>query len=401
MNSALIMLSLMPRFHKILSILVISLLIVGIFPFQSDAAVATWQEGANIVPNSPTDLKSSATKKSLRDLRATGATHVTFIVPYYQDTPTSSTFHTGWNTPTDDSLTAAIRYAHSLGFSVMITPHIDIETGEWRATINPTSRATWTATYNNLLLHYAQLAERENVEQFCIGSELIMLSSPKHSEKNTKLWQMFITNVRSVYSGKLTYSANWGGYDFGEEAEQIQFWDELDYIGISAYYSLASDIPGIPSAEQLSFSWEDWHTQKIQPLAKKYDKKVLFTEIGYRSTSNAHTKPWDYSPGGHVSEQEQAALYEGIFTYWNTQSELAGIFIWNWETNAERAGSYNTWYTPQNKLAESVLIQWFSTKQASLEPTNISSAWWRQLWIALRTRFFQVKEVQYISYLFE
>ena len=47
--------------------------------------------------------------------------------------------------------------------------------------------------------------------------------------------------VLKIYSGKLVYSANWG-----EEFEQLSFWNELDFIGIDCYYPLGKD----PSADK-------------------------------------------------------------------------------------------------------------------------------------------------------
>ena len=48
----------------------------------------------------------------------------------------------------------------------------------------------------------------------------------------TKLYEL-IGDVRRVYTGTLTYGANWG-----DEVEQITFWDALDLVGVSFYEPL-------------------------------------------------------------------------------------------------------------------------------------------------------------------
>jgi hypothetical protein len=39
--------------------------------------------------------------------------------------------------------------------------------------------------------------------------------------------------IRKIYTGKLTYAANWDDFD------KVPFWKELDYIGIDAYFPLS------------------------------------------------------------------------------------------------------------------------------------------------------------------
>lgn len=81
--------------------------------------------------------------------------------------------------------------------------------------------------YEKFIVHYAELAEKNKIEIFCVGTEL---HKTIYKEKE---WRSVIAKVKSVYKGKLTYAAN-----FHEEYQQIKFWDALDYIGVQAYFSL-------------------------------------------------------------------------------------------------------------------------------------------------------------------
>jgi hypothetical protein len=54
---------------------------------------------------------------------------------------------------------------------------------------------------------------------FCFGTELVWLQRPCTGHNS------FI--IRKIYSGKLTYAANWDDFD------KVP-WNQLDYIGIDA-----------------------------------------------------------------------------------------------------------------------------------------------------------------------
>src|SRR4051812_14054957 len=82
---------------------------------SAEASVGSWQRGASIVPTNNTDFSSGNFQQSLRNLKATGATYVDLVVPYYQSNVYSTDVQGGYNTPTDDSLGAGIDYAHSIG----------------------------------------------------------------------------------------------------------------------------------------------------------------------------------------------------------------------------------------------------------------------------------------------
>ena len=118
-----------------------------------------------------------------------------------------------------------INLAHDAGLKVFLKPHIWIFEpidGTWRSDIFPTNEEnweTWKTSYRKFILYYAQIAEKYDVEMFCIGTEFTRLAIEK-----TEYWEKLISEVRNIYSGKLTYAANWY-----QEFEKITFWDQLDY----------------------------------------------------------------------------------------------------------------------------------------------------------------------------
>jgi hypothetical protein len=59
--------------------------------------------------------------------------------------------------------------------------------------------------------------------------------------------------------GKLTYAANWDDFD------KVPFWNELDYIGIDAYFPLSNATT--PSVLELNDAWQQ-HIKKIEKLQR-------------------------------------------------------------------------------------------------------------------------------------
>jgi hypothetical protein len=188
---------------------------------------------------------------------------------------------------------------------------------------------------------------------------------------NTSNWTDLISKIRPLYSGKLTYSANWGPSGFVDEKDNIGFWSQLDYIGISAYFNLST---GSNDVGSLKSSWDAWQGQ-IASLSNQFGKPALFTEIGYRSVTGSHQEPWNYGwPSWPPDQTEQANAYEALFQYWNNFGYMTGIHIWEWSTDPNAGGSGDTGYTPQNKTAQSTITSWFGSGGGTQPPPGGSNA---------------------------
>lgn len=149
----------------------------------------------------------------------------------------------------------------------MLKPHIWVR-GSWPGEIqmlNEQAWEMWFENYTDFILDYAKMAEAHQIPMLCIGTELEMTSEREAD------WREIIKKIRSVYSGKLTYAANF------TEFEKVKFWDDLDYIGIQAYFPLSDK--QTPSLKDLKKGWKS-NLGKIEAIVKEYDKAVIFTEIG-------------------------------------------------------------------------------------------------------------------------
>lgn len=239
-----------------------------------------------------------------------------------------------------------------LGITNMLKPHLWVR-GSWPGEIKMKNKADWEAWFTNytaFIVDYAQLAEELGIPMLCIGTELEMTSDRAED------WEQIIAAIRKVYSGKLVYAANF------TEFEHITFWDKLDYIGIQAYFPLADDHN--PSLEELK---EGWGRQlpKVEKVVKKYQKPVLFTEIGYCNTVDAAIEPWVWPNERkeiEFSETAQALCYEAFFESAWPKSWLAGVYFWKWYPNRH---DREPDFTPQGKKAELVMAKYFTKDQDS------------------------------------
>ena len=356
------------KIFTILSALLLALPLIP--PARAAGALADWQyKGVSIQSMWNGDFASSDFKQSVDNAQAMGANYITLVFNLYQPNLSSTDIQTGADTPTDQALADGIDYIHSKGLKVMIKPHLNSYTGEWRAGINPSDRQAWFTKYGQFIDRYAQIAQAHGVEDFCLGTELIDMSVRWVNPTNTQNWDNLIAGVRKIYSGKLTYSANWGGNSETDEKDYIDFWDKLDYIGISAYFNLYGD----NSISNMKVQWDAYRSNEIQPLSQKWSKQIVFTETGYRSVPNAHQQPWDYNLGGGYDPTEQVNDYQALFDYWQNYSFMKGIQIWQWSSNPNSGGAGNTDYTPQNKPAQDTIKQWFTASGAVTPPGTTAS----------------------------
>ena len=241
-----------------------------------------------------------------------------------------------------------IAYAKEKGLKVMMKPHLWTQ-GVFTGNYAPPDSSEWKefeASYSEYLLDYAGVADSLGVELFCIGTEM-----KRAVKERTSFWTKLICTVRETYSGPVSYAANWDNFT------KIPFWSELDVIGIDAYFPL--DSARVPGVGELRKDWKPW-IKKLSSFSEKTGKKIVFTEIGYRSMEYNTAKPWDAEDHGVMNEDAQARAYRAFFESMWRKDWMAGVFWWKWHPLHHKAGGpHNTRYTPQNKVGEQVLEEYF------------------------------------------
>jgi hypothetical protein len=252
--------------------------------------------------------------RSLQDLAATGAGWVALTPTLYVKDRRDSDIEAAAATPSDDSLRAAIRAARAAGLKVALKPHVDIASGGVRAVMEPQDPARWFAAYRARILGYARLAREERCALFVVGTELALLTLPRH----TAAWRALIRDVRAEYPGPVTYAANW------EAAAYVGFWRDLDYVSIDGYYPIAGSSPVL-----LRAGWDVW-ALGAEALARAAGRPLLFTEIGISSQRGAELRPWAYGDFGTADDAVQAAYLKAFLDAFRGRSDFAGFLAWSW-----------------------------------------------------------------------
>ncbi len=227
---------------------------------------------------------------------------------------------------TDDGLAETARLARARGIRTLLKPHLWVHTGEWVGDIDMRTEADWQrwfAAYEVFILHYAELAEREQMEGLAIGTEL-----PKASRR-TDDWRRLIARIRQAYHGPITYCANW------HEADNVAFWGDLDFIGVQAYYPLTPSEH--PKPEEIRAAWAPI-VARLAALSMRAGRRIVFTEVGYRSLAGCLAEPWKWDTAGAVDLGVQRDAYQAMFASVWDQPWFGGTFVWKWHPGLGAAG---------------------------------------------------------------
>lgn len=323
---------------------------------------------------------SKATAETLDEMVRLGANWVS-ITPFGRIWDLkSTTIDPVFEAPHRDNIEGVrrlVEMAHARGLRVLLIPHLWVETGGWRAHIDPGSEEGWQAyirSYTAFLLNWAKVSESAYVDAMSIGVECMSWSSQRGAE-----WTRLIDEVRASFSGLLTYSANW------DEAEHVIFWDQLDFIGINAFYPLAhqndADLEGYvkrtigiknfyPLGHNLKPAAAVYRLNAMEIAAwleswtQTLDMPLVFVEIGYTTREYAAIEPWewpDHMVDVKVDEAEQARGLQALFDAFLPQPWFSGFFLWRYYNYLHDVSQEAIWgFSPRGKLAEQALQEAFS-----------------------------------------
>jgi hypothetical protein len=229
----------------------------------------------------------------------------------------------------------------------------------------------WVDNYTAFAVHVAQLAQQKHVQYLIIGDQLGNITSDgpattasadpagivaakgdtfdasKCSGRHECEWRHIIHAIRAgtystymgghaetgaSYTGKLIYAASWTAGSAADssqgEFETIRWWDAVDAIGIDAFFPLTSSA-NLPTPALM----DAWHGKgsglkgqgdifsRIQAMADKYNKPVLFTAAGYESVPGSNGTPSQadptlgYDPDEQLTDM-QALLQTFVGTPW-------------------------------------------------------------------------------------
>ena len=220
-------------------------------------------------------------------------------------------------------LTYPIEAAHRHGLSILIKPHLGYwgSPFSWRGEIEfpePSEQERFFRTYQSWIATVAQITR--DCDGFVVGTELDRLIVHEES------WRAIITAVRNVTPAPLTYAANWTDY------QRVNFWSELDAIGIQAYFPLCTTDD--PTHAELREGWNRI-ADDLRGFHRQHGKPLVFTELGYDVSPNAAREPWRSGRGasGDVNQSRllQRRCLEVALEVMDREREwLRGAFLWKW-----------------------------------------------------------------------
>ena len=300
------------------------------------------------------------------DIAKTGANCVKLVVTGYQDHGGSVEVKVEPNrAPSDTKLKATIAAAHKDKLTVVLMPIVLLASpreGEWRGKLDPKADDggwdKWWESYTKFILRYAKVAQDAKVEMLMVGSELIS------TERQTERWEALIAEVRKVYGGKLSYSANWDHY------RPVKFWDKLDVVGMTSYYDLVGDDK--PTREKLLQSWAKIRDEILE-WQQTINRPIVFTEVGWPNQVTAAKYPWDYYRSSDKPDpQLQKLCFETFFETFGQLPWVSGTLVWEWCTSPTQDTSpeKDTGYCPKDKPAMKVILEFFKTGKVTSTPAK-------------------------------
>jgi len=301
---------------------------------------------------------SPACARTMADLRRMGASWVS-LTPFgrvadLQPTGIDMSFEAPFEV-NRRAVLDAMRQAHAEGLRVFLVPHLWVESGDWRARIDPGTDEgweRWAKAYERFVLAWAEVAQEGGADLFSVGVEL------RSWVTTTRVRSFFpiLDAIRHVYRGPLTYSANW------DDVEDTILLGELDVIGINAFYPLA-EREGV-SFDEL-YRGSERVASRVRELASTWNKPVLFTEMGYTTRPDPALRPWEWPDGMRdvtIDEPAQAEAYLALLAPLLDEPAFAGFFAWRVYADPRDVSQEAEWgFSPRGKLAELVLRDAFAT----------------------------------------
>jgi hypothetical protein len=260
------------------------------------------------------------------------------------------------------SVLASMRQAHAEGLRVLLVPHLWVESGQWRGEIDPKTEAgwrAWTRAYRSFVLAWADVAREGEADMLSVGVELGSWLTGVRAPSFLPI----VADVRKVYAGPLTYSANW------DDVDETLILRALDVIGINAFYPLAEKKgAGFVELREGGRRVAD----RVRRLTELWHKPVIFTELGYTTRTDPAVRPWEWPEkleSVTVDQFAQADAYRGLLAPLLEEPSFLGFFVWRVYADPDDVSQEAEFgFSPRGKAAELVVRDAFRARWAAEGP---------------------------------
>ncbi len=241
-------------------------------------------------------------------------------------------------------LERSVEIAKDAGIKLFWKPHLAYwGSFEWRGDIDFGDDAgRWRRFfdgYRAFIVDQARFAETHRLPLLAVGLEYAKTLG--HEDE----WRRILADVRRVYSGRITYSANW------DRIDEVPFWDAVDMIGVQAYFPLSYE-PS-PDRRAIEQGWDE-HLDRLRKLSERYRKPVVFAEIGYDFSADAASEPWKSSRRNNADTRAlRRRLMEVALERIEREPFIAGMFWWKWLPGSRERGDFSMRHPEARQILQS------------------------------------------------
>ena len=307
---------------------------------------------------------------AVQDVYDAGFRHVSISPVRYFDPTTGAIAASSSKGPELTHIAAGITRAKSLGMTVTVNPFVEpVNFTDWRGYWDPTPGSgesnTFWADYEQYLVDVATVAQANGADRMTIGTELRALT--RNTGNNAK-WANVISAVDAGFTGQIGYAANHDNFQHSNVTSTIWENSAIDFIGIDAYFSLATNAEADASGSfpadtgfiaTVDASWDDLLDNVILPFADARKggagMPVVFTEHGLIPYNRTTTKPFSDSfgtSGEPVDQDERLAGYQGLINAIDGRAasgDLLEVHLWHW---GMPGAAESFWYTDLDAVNE-------------------------------------------------
>ncbi len=289
--------------------------------------------------------------QALGELQKLGSNAIA-LVPYsymkYPKRPAPLPFMDQPGTENDESIIHSSWAARKLDMQTMLKPQIWFH-NSWPGDVDMQNEADWQqffTHYYRWIRHYALMAEMYEMDALCVGVEFVQATVQRPDD-----WRRLIRKLRKIYTGPITYAANWG-----KEFENLAFGDELDFIGLNCYYPLSQ---WAEASERELRRGVGQVIKKIEKTYQRFGKKVVLTEVGFRSVKACWQQPHAEAGKRPADFEAQRLCYQLILEGIAGEDWCGGTFWWKWPSYLHLGKRQKRSFSPYRKPAERELQKWF------------------------------------------
>lgn len=245
--------------------------------------------------------------------------------------------------PPLDRIAEIIRKSHKAGLKVMLKPHVTLKDSPFNRNIFNTDinifrPENFFPDYKEYLIRLSEFAHNQKVEMFCFGTEMNHVDWLFRNE-----WVDLISEIRKRYQGPLIYDALFNRVVDIQDIEEVVFWDQVDFIGVSFYVPLTTDDNAPVDTLRAAFfrdlgeiyGYGGWFRIDnvitfLKDISMSHGKPIFIVEGGYPSKNQGL---WNFSvpdPQGYAHYDLQ---YRGLDAYLgvlkeNREDWLVGVSLW-------------------------------------------------------------------------